>query len=52
MIDYDTFLKNVYRLNFNKTILQELVSKVFHPDRMLKMCDTYGIKFDDLLDIY
>jgi len=51
-IDYDDFLQHVYRLNINKTILQELVSKVFNPDRMLRLCNKYNLSFDDLIEMY
>ena len=52
VVDYNNYLKNKYRLNFNKTVYHELVSKVFHPDRMLKMCKKYNMEFDELLNLY
>jgi type I site-specific restriction-modification system R (restriction) subunit len=33
-------------------ILKELTEKVFHPNRLLKICDTYNINFEQLMDIY
>ena len=33
-------------------ILQELTQKVFHPNRLLKICDKYNIGFDELIEIY
>jgi hypothetical protein len=33
-------------------ILKELTEKVFHPKRLLKLCDIYGITFDELLESY
>jgi hypothetical protein len=33
-------------------ILKELTQKVFHPNRLLKICNTYNIEFDKLLEIY
>jgi hypothetical protein len=37
---------------FGNVILQELTEKVFHPNRLLKLCDKYNIGFDELMDIY
>ena len=34
------------------TILRELTEKVFHPNRLLKLCDKYNIGFYELMDIY
>ena len=33
-------------------ILEELVQIVFHPKRLLKICDQYNIDFIDLVEIY
>ena len=51
-MDYNTFIKSKYRLNINKIIQQELVCKVFNPDRMLRMCKMYNMTFDELSNIY
>jgi hypothetical protein len=34
------------------TILRELTEIVFHPNRLLKLCDEYNIGFDELMDSY
>jgi hypothetical protein len=33
-------------------ILKELTEKVFHPNRLLNICNKYNIEFDKLLEIY
>jgi len=33
-------------------IIKELVEKVFHPSRLLNICNKYNIDFIDLMDIY
>ena len=33
-------------------ILEDLAKKVFHPQRLLKICNDYNIQFDDLVEIY
>lgn len=33
-------------------ILKELIEKVFNPHRLVKICDTYNIEFEELNDIY
>jgi len=49
---------NYYILNVDleslkgKIIMKELVQKVFHPERLLNICNTYHIDFMDLMDIY
>ncbi len=35
-----------------QTFNKELVAKIFHPNRLLKICSTYNIDFIDLVDIY
>jgi len=35
-----------------KILMKELVEKVFHPQRLLNICDKYNINFIDLIDIY
>jgi hypothetical protein len=37
---------------FGNGILEELTKKVFHPNRLEKICDIYKIDLDDLLTIY
>lgn len=54
---YEKMLLNKYIEKYmvkNKgdIILQELVEKVFHPSRLLKICEKYNIEFTDLIEIY
>lgn len=35
-----------------KIIYEELVKKIFHPKRLLKICDTYNIELIDLVELY
>ena len=35
-----------------KIIFEELVSKVFNPNRLLKLCNIYNISFDEINDCY
>ena len=35
-----------------KLIMKELVEKVFHPNRLFKICNSYKIEFIELIDIY
>ena len=50
------FLRYFDKLKFDKIIeknlLKELTEKVFHPHRLLNLCEKYNIDFDKLLDIY
>ncbi len=45
-LDYEKMKKN------NSSFLEELVSKVFHPNRLLKLCDKYNMTFDEINDCY
>jgi hypothetical protein len=36
----------------NQSFTEELVSVVFHPKRLLRICNEYNIKFEDIHDIY
>lgn len=38
--------------NNNREFVEELVSKVFAPNRLLKICEDYGVEFDELMEIY
>ncbi len=38
--------------NIGNIIFEELVSKVFNPNRLLTICEKYNIDFDELNDIY
>lgn len=44
--DYDSMREK------NWPFKEELVAKVFHPHRLLKICEAYNIEFDELMDIY
>ena len=44
-----TFISNKFIGNI---IMEELTKKVFHPNRLLKICDHYNIDFDKLMEIY
>ncbi len=44
--DYITMRKN------NASFFEELVSKVFNPERLLKLCETYNLSFDEINDCY
>jgi hypothetical protein len=50
---FDYYISNI---PFNKLkgqiIMKELVEKVFHPNRILNICNQYNIDFIDLIDIY
>ena len=35
-----------------KDFAEELTAYVFHPDRLLRFANMYGIAFDELLEIY
>ena len=35
-----------------RIILKELTEKVFHPNRLLKLCSDYNIDFDELVSLY
>ena len=36
---------------FGNIILKELTKKVFHPDRLSKICEIYDIDLEELFDI-
>jgi hypothetical protein len=42
---------NLNLLN-GRLIMKELFEKVFHPSRLLNICNKYNIDFIDLMDIY
>ena len=35
-----------------KDFAEELAAYVFHPNRLLRFGNTYGIEFDEMLEIY
>ncbi len=35
-----------------KEFNEELVAKIFNPNRLLRLCDKYNINFIDINDIY
>jgi len=45
-LDYLSMKENMSRMS------EELASVVFHPKRLLKICDDYNIEFDEVMDIY
>jgi hypothetical protein len=50
--DFNKFIESFSNKYIGKIIFEELVSKVFNPQRMLKICRLYNIEFDDLMEIY
>lgn len=50
--DIDEINSNISTHIIGNIILKELVSKVFNPQRLLKLCKIYNIEFDKLMDIY
>lgn len=38
--------------NSNWIFKEELIAKVFNPRRLLQICETYNIEFDELMEIY
>jgi hypothetical protein len=51
IIDYieEYFIKNKL---IGQIIFKELTEKIFHPTRLLNICDMYNIEFDQLMEIY
>ena len=45
--DYDKIKENMMN-----TINEELIAKVFNPDRLLRICEKYNIEFIKLMEIY
>lgn len=45
-LDYDAMKENF------KDFHDELVEYVYHPDRLLLLCSTYGMQFHELLSAY
>ncbi len=45
-LNYDLMKNNMIKFN------EELVAKVFHPNRLLKICKDYNVDFIDLVDIF
>ncbi len=37
---------------FNEEFNEELVAYVFHPNRLLRLCDKYGLTFYEINEIY
>ena len=35
----------------NKAFAEELVSKVFHPTRLLRICETYNLELEELVEL-
>ena len=59
-IDWRNFSENpsIFKLDYKemrdkcKLFAEELTAYVFHPERLLRICNLYGIEFDVLLEIY
>jgi hypothetical protein len=55
-INLKSIVENIERIKgkelFGMVILKELTEKVFHPDRLLNICELYNIEFDKLMEIY
>ena len=49
-LDFNKFISNINIIG--KIIFKELVEKIFHPNRLLKICDKYNINFTDINDYY
>ena len=55
--DHFKFIEFYYKINnkencIGNIIFEELVQKVFHPDRIKKICDKYYIELSDFDEIY
>ena len=58
--DYLSQNPNIFTYDYNKMkknraingVIEELTAKVFHPHRLLYICEKYNIEFDDLMEIY
>ena len=48
--DFNDYISNIELKG--KLIMKELVEKVFHPYRLLLICNKYNVDFIDLIDIY
>ena len=46
--DYNKMKQN----RINSGMAEELIAIVFHPDRLLRICEKYKIQFDELMEIY
>ena len=46
--DYELMRENMKESGLAK----ELAAKVFHPDRLAKICEEYGVELEELLDMY
>jgi hypothetical protein len=46
--DYDKIKRN----SIGYLIMEQLVAKVFHPERLMRICKTYNIRFDQLMEMY
>ena len=61
-IDWHYLLRNpnIFTYDYNKMkknravsgMTEELIAKVFHPDRLLRICETYKIQFLELMENY
>lgn len=47
---YTWYYNEMY--NSNWIFKEELIAKVFNPKRLLQICETYSIEFDELMEIY
>jgi len=45
-LDYEKMKEN------NSIFTEELVSKVFNPNRLLKLCSLYNLTFEEINDFY
>ena len=59
-INYSNFSSNpaIFKLDISEMrnqcspMAEELAAYVFHPDRLIKICEKYNIDFYDLMEIY
>jgi hypothetical protein len=53
-INFNLYVSQYFKKDklIGNIILKELTEKVFHPNRLLKICNQYNIEFDKLLEIY
>ena len=52
--DIETYIKKNMTKDklIGNIILEELVKKVFHPERLLRLSNEYNIDFDDIVSVY
>jgi hypothetical protein len=45
-LDYNFMKENMREMS------EELAAVIFHPKRLLRICERFGIEFDELMDLY